>query len=135
MLVGLAHEGDRGIRRAVAENEATPAAALADLATDEDVYVRRLVAANLHTDYRTLLVLAADSDGETKRMAIANTSFKYDKLAEAALVDVHVKNAQHAEGGISSPADEIRKFHDLLEIGAITSEEFEQAKARILAAM
>jgi len=33
----------------------------------------------------------------------------------------------------SSPADELSKLHDLREKGAISAEEFEQAKARLLA--
>ena len=65
-LAELARDPDWPVRRQVAENAATPGAALAELARDQDWPVRRGVAGNAATPAAALAELARDQDWQVR---------------------------------------------------------------------
>ena len=79
-------------------------------------------------------MLAADSDDAVRSAALANESFDAARLLDAAMIG-NAPGTQPAGDAapVVSPADEIRKLYELLEMGAITQGEFDAAKARLLA--
>ena len=68
-----------------------------------------------------LIYLIARGDGMRERAINAQNEAKHQ-------MDAYIR-----EQAGSSPADELHKLNDLKEKGAISSEEFEQAKAKLLA--
>jgi putative oligomerization/nucleic acid binding protein/phospholipase D-like protein len=56
-----------------------------------------------------------------------------DRAIKAQAEARHQMDAYIREAAASSPADELHKLNDLKEKGAITAEEFERAKAKLLA--
>jgi predicted RND superfamily exporter protein len=54
-------------------------------------------------------------------------------LQEASRQDAQMREYVQSVTAKSSPADELRQLHELQTQGAITPEEYEQAKAKILA--
>jgi hypothetical protein len=68
-----------------------------------------------------LIYLIARGDGMRERTIKAQEEAKGQ-------VDAYIQQQAH-----SSPADELHKLHDLKEKGALSPEEFERAKAKLLA--
>ena len=69
----------------------------------------------------TLIYLIARGNGMRDRTIKAQAEAKQH-------MDAYIREQAH-----SSPADELHKLNDLKEKGALTSEEFEQAKTKLLA--
>ena len=68
-----------------------------------------------------LIYLIARGDGMRERAIKAQTEAKQH-------MDTYIQEQAH-----TSPADELHKLQELKEKGALSSEEFEQAKAKLLA--
>lgn len=59
----------------------------------------------------------------------------YQKVAwdlKQYIIDYQSNSAVKAQTAVNNPADEIRKYKELLDIGAITQDEFEQKKKQLL---
>lgn len=71
-----------------------------------------------------LIYLIARGSGMRDRSIKAQTDAKQH-------FDAYVREQAHSSGG--SPADELHKLNELKEKGAISAEEFDRAKAKLLA--
>lgn len=134
VLVMLADSDQKNVRRAVAANESASIEALGLLAADDDARVRELVAANPRSTMKLLVPLSRDENAGVRLNALGNIAYDRDRLLEQAGMAAVGKEAQPSAVAACapSPADEVRKYFELFQMGALSQEEFDAVKRRLL---
>lgn len=109
VLIRLIRAGKGGSRIAIAEDPATPADVLAELAVDTPEEVRTKVAANPSTPVETLVGLAEDESARVCCRVAANPSTPHTSLVDLCTHDDQFVRAEVADNP-SSPASALRSL-------------------------